>query len=66
MSTITEAREQYDLGLRQFMINMYNHTAAGLALSGAVAWFVYSSGLLYQMAGAMLLFAFGSRYDPLV
>ena len=58
MSTITEAREQYDLGLRQFMINMYNHTAAGLALSGAVAWFVYSSGLLYQMAGAMLLFAF--------
>jgi len=58
MSTITEAREQYDLGLRQFMINMYNHTAAGLALSGAVAWLVYSSGLLYQMAGAMLLFAF--------
>ena len=24
MSTITEAREQYDLGLREFMLNMYN------------------------------------------
>lgn len=35
-----------DVGLRQFMLNMYNHTAAGLAVSGAVAYFVYASGLI--------------------
>ena len=49
---------KYDEGLRQFMLGMYNHTAAGLALSGVVAWFVFSSGLLYQMASSMVLFAF--------
>lgn len=58
MSTITEARRQYDEGLREFMLNMYNHTAAGLAVSGAVAWLVYSTGLLFAMANAIWLFAF--------
>ena len=59
MMSIEALRQQklYDEGLREFMLNMYNHTAAGLAVSGAVAWFVYSSGLLYQMAGALWLFA---------
>jgi len=56
--TKTKDSVAFDEGLRQFMLGMYNHTAAGLALSGAVAWFVFSSGLLYQMAGSMLLFAF--------
>jgi len=41
MSTITEARRGYDEGLREFMLNMYNHTAAGLGISGLVAWFTY-------------------------
>jgi len=56
----TEALRQqklYDEGLREFMLNMYNHTAAGLAVSGVVAWFVYSSGLLFAMAGSLWLFA---------
>lgn len=59
MMSIEALRQQklYDEGLREFMLNMYNHTAAGLAVSGAVAWFVYSSGLLYQMAGSLWLFA---------
>ena len=57
MSTITEARRQYDEGLREFMLNMYNHTAAGLAVSGVVAWLTYSTGLLFAMAGAIWLFA---------
>lgn len=57
MSTIAEARRGYDEGLREFMLNMYNHTAAGLAVSGIVAWFVYSTGLLFAMAGAIWLFA---------
>lgn len=57
MSTITEAREQYDLGLREFMLNMYNHTAAGLAVSGIVAWLTFSTGLIYAMGGALWIFA---------
>lgn len=58
MSTITETRQQYDEGLREFMLNMYNHTAAGLAVSGVVAWFIYSTGLLFAMANAIWIFAF--------
>ena len=58
MSTLAEARRGYDEGLREFMLNMYNHTAAGLAVSGVVAWFVYSTGLLFAMANAIWLFAF--------
>jgi FtsH-binding integral membrane protein len=58
MSTITEARRQYDEGLREFMLNMYKHTAACLAVSGIVAWLVYSTGLLFAMANAILIFAF--------
>lgn len=57
MSTITEARRGYDEGLRDFMLNMYNHTAAGLAVSGIVAWLTYSTGLLFAMAGAIWIFA---------
>ena len=40
---------EFDAGLRQLMLTMYNHTASGLAVSGAVAWLTYSSGLLYAM-----------------
>ena len=48
---------QYDEALRQFMLNMYNHTASGLAVSGTVAWLVYSTGLLFAMANVIWLFA---------
>ena len=57
MVTITEARRGYDEGLREFMLNMYNHTAAGLAVSGIVAWLVYSTGMLAALAGAFWFFA---------
>ena len=46
----------FDEGLRQFMLTMYNHTASGLAVSGAVSWLTYSSGLLYAM-GSLLYVA---------
>ena len=46
----------FDEGLRQFMLTMYNHTASGLAVSGAVAWLTYSSGLMYAM-GSLLYVA---------
>ena len=49
MATITSSYQEYDQGLRNFMLNMYNHTAAGLALSGIVAYFTYASGLIYSL-----------------
>ena len=48
----------YDEGLRQFMLNMYNHTAAGLAVSGLVAYLTYASGALFAMGGLIYLFMF--------
>jgi FtsH-binding integral membrane protein len=58
MSTFSETRAAYDEGLRQFMINMYNHTAAGLAVSGLVAYLTYASGALFAMGSLMWLFVF--------
>ena len=53
----TRYSKDYDLGHRQFMLNMYNHTAAGLAVSGIVAWLVYSTGMLFAMGSMLWLFA---------
>jgi FtsH-binding integral membrane protein len=43
----------YDVGLRQHMIRVYNYMASGLALSGIVAFALFSSsdlaGLFFQM-----------------
>lgn len=58
MNTRTMTGEAYDEGLRQFMLNMYNHTAAGLAVSGLVAYITYASGLMYAMGPLMWLFVF--------
>ena len=44
---------EFDQGLRQLMLSMYNHTASGLAVSGAVAWLTYSSGLIYSLGALM-------------
>lgn len=53
----TIERAGYDEGLRQFMLNMYNHTAAGLAVSGAVALVTIWSGLIYSILPFMWIFA---------
>ena len=37
---------RYDLGLRKFMINMFNHVGLGLLLSGLVAF--VASGKITQ------------------
>lgn len=58
MNTRTMTGAAYDDGLRQFMLNMYNHTAAGLAVSGLVAYITYASGLMYAMGPLMWLFVF--------
>ena len=48
----------FDQGLRQLMLTMYNHTASGLAVSGAVAWLTYSTGLLYSMGSLIYIAMF--------
>ena len=53
--TVSGTGYQYDEGLRKFMLNMFNHTATGLALSGVVAFFTYKTGLIYAlMTGPMM------------
>ena len=56
--TANYASRAYDEGLRKFMINMYNHTATGLALSGFVAYLVYTTGMVYSMGALMWVFMF--------
>jgi len=58
MSTITEARTQYDEYLRQFMLALYNYTALGLGITGVVAYFTYASGLMFAMGSLMWVFVF--------
>lgn len=58
MSTITEARTQYDEYLRQFMLALYNYTALGIGISGVTAYLTYASGLMYAMGSLMWLFVF--------
>lgn len=58
MSTITEARTQYDEYLRQFMLALYNYTALGLGITGVVAFITYSTGLMYAMGPLMWVAVF--------
>ena len=58
MSTITEARTQYDEYLRQFMLALYNYTALGLGITGVIAYLTYATGLIYAMGPLLWLFVF--------
>lgn len=40
-----------DAGLRSYMISVYNYMAAGIGLTGVVAWFVYTNGVITDAAG---------------
>jgi FtsH-binding integral membrane protein len=44
-----------DVGLRQYMLRIYNYMASGLALTGIVAYAAAASGLYYQIAGTPLI-----------
>ena len=57
----------YDEGLRQHMVRIYNTMAAGLGITGLVAYALFASGLVrfmmtpiasFALLGAMLLFMF--------
>ena len=56
--TANIASRAYDEGLRKFMINMYNHTALGLAVSGFIAYLVFTTGMVYSMGALMWVFMF--------
>src|SRR3974390_3902773 len=47
-----------DAGLRAYMIRVYNYMAAGVALTGLVAWFTFSAAVVQTSAGLQLT-AFG-------
>lgn len=58
ISTRTASSTYYDEALRTFMLSLYNYTALGLAISGAVAYFTFASGLMTSMGALMWLFVF--------
>jgi len=43
-----------DVGLRSYMLRVYNYMTGALALTGAIAYFTYSSGLIEQIYGTPL------------
>jgi len=47
-----------DAGLRAYMIRVYNYMAAGVALTGVVAWLTFSAAVVQTSAGLQLT-AFG-------
>ena len=58
MNTRVMSGAVYDDALRTFMLALYNYTAAGLAISGAVAYSTFATGLMFTMGPLMWLFVF--------
>ena len=42
---------EIDVGLRAYMIRIYNYMAAGVALTGVVAWLTYNAAVVTDAAG---------------
>ena len=45
----------YDLGLRQYMLRVYNYMASGLGVTGVVAWLAYDFGITQQLMHSPLM-----------
>ena len=45
--------EAIDAGLRAYMIRVYNYMAAGVALTGVVAWFTFNAAVVTDAAGSI-------------
>src|SRR6188508_1357434 len=45
--------EAVDAGLRAYMIRVYNYMAAGVALTGIVAWLTYNAAVVTGPNGAI-------------
>jgi uncharacterized protein len=48
------SQAEVDVGLREFMLRVYNYMAGGLALTGIVAYAAAASGFYQQIAGSLL------------
>ena len=48
-----------DAGLRAYMIRIYNYMAAGVALTGVVAWATFNAAVVDTGAGQLALTSFG-------
>ncbi|HMM15890.1 MAG TPA: Bax inhibitor-1/YccA family protein [Parvibaculum sp.] len=48
-----------DQGLRSYMLSVYNYMAAGLAITGIVAWFAFQAAVQQTVDGALTLSPFG-------
>ncbi len=48
------SQAEIDVGLREFMLRVYNYMAGGLALTGVVAYVAAASGFYQQIAGSFL------------
>lgn len=53
MNTSTMTSAAYNDALRTFMLALYNYTALGLGITGAVAYFTYASGLMLALGPLM-------------
>ena len=60
----TISRVEIDVGLRQFMVSVYNYMALGLALTGVVAYASAATGLYASLVETPLLF-WGVTLAPL-
>lgn len=60
----TMSRAEIDVGLRQFMVSVYNYMALGLALTGVVAYASAETGLYASLVKTPLLF-WGVALAPL-
>ena len=48
-----------DAGLRAYMIRIYNYMAAGVALTGVVAWLTFNAAVTSDAGGQLALTSFG-------
>jgi FtsH-binding integral membrane protein len=49
------SRTDIDVGLRQYMLSVYNYMAVGLGLTGLVAYIAVATGFYQQIAGTPLI-----------
>src|SRR5690242_15740763 len=54
MARAAGTQAEVDVGLRQYMLRVYNYMAGGLALTGAVAYGAMASGLYQAIFGTPL------------
>ena len=52
-------RAVIDVGLRAYMLRVYDYMAAGVALTGVVAWLVFNAAVQTSASGQLVLTSFG-------